>query len=121
MLLFWELGKRIFSVLVDVQHYFGNSLPPQVKVLEPVCLEDALGRTAPFHVEWVNSREVSFYQSILDASCSGFQKLTIVPRCSKFRWKLAFEIVLDGVVLSAKNIRFVISTRIQMLICITHG
>ena len=56
----WELGKRIFSVLVDVQHYFGNSLPPQVKVLEPVCLEDALGRTAPFHVEWVNSREVSF-------------------------------------------------------------
>ncbi|KAI9763521.1 MAG: hypothetical protein M1835_007798, partial [Candelina submexicana] len=34
-----------------------HQLPPQVELRKPVILEDACGRVAPFHLDFINSRE----------------------------------------------------------------
>ena len=34
-----------------------NELPPQILLQEPVILHDPLGRIAPFHLEFINSRD----------------------------------------------------------------
>lgn len=54
-----DTGKRIFGIVIDMQKLFWTFLPQQISHQQPVYLEDVLGRIAPFHIEWVNTREVS--------------------------------------------------------------
>jgi hypothetical protein len=49
---------RIYHAVIDLQQS-ANRLPAQVEFQPPVILEDALGRRAPFHLEFVTSHKVS--------------------------------------------------------------
>jgi hypothetical protein len=47
------LEQHILEVKATVQ--MQRNLPPQVLLQQPVILHDALGRIAPFHLEFINS------------------------------------------------------------------
>lgn len=59
IMLVWRLGKVVFEMIGSVQRNLGNPIPAQITLQQVATLEDALGRTAPLHIEWLNSREVS--------------------------------------------------------------
>jgi hypothetical protein len=51
---------RIYNAVIELQHNT-NKLPQQVELQSPVILEDALGRKAPFHLDFVTSPKVSTF------------------------------------------------------------
>jgi hypothetical protein len=59
-----ETNMRIFAMVVEMQKLLQNELPPQVDRQQPVYFEDALGRIAPFHVEFICSFEA--FQAVLE-------------------------------------------------------
>ncbi|KAI9710409.1 MAG: hypothetical protein M1812_007445 [Candelaria pacifica] len=57
-----QQAEWIQSLIQTVQHQQVmlqqlQKLPPQVELRKPVILEDACGRVAPFHLDFINSRE----------------------------------------------------------------
>ena len=59
VMLVWRLGRVVFEIVRGVHRYLGNPVPAQIVLQQVATLEDSLGRTAPLHIEWLNSREVS--------------------------------------------------------------
>jgi hypothetical protein len=59
MMLVWRLGRVVFDIVRGLHRYLGNPMPAQIMLQQAAILEDSLGRTAPLHLEWLNSREVS--------------------------------------------------------------
>jgi hypothetical protein len=49
---------KVFQIVLQIQRLI-TTIPAQVERQEPVYLLDALGRTSPFHLEFVRSPEVS--------------------------------------------------------------
>ena len=76
-------GKQVFSMISGIQKLFLRYIPPQISQQQPVYLEDVLGRVTPFHIEWVNSREVRTC-AFLSLYLKAF-KLTMLmsSRCSR--------------------------------------
>jgi hypothetical protein len=58
IVLVWRLGRVVVEMIRGVQRNLGNLLPAQIVLQQVATLEDALGRMAPLHIEWLNSREV---------------------------------------------------------------
>ena len=48
---------KIYTIVLDMQK-LQQHIPPQIDHQKPVLFEDAHGRIAPFHVEFINSFEV---------------------------------------------------------------
>ncbi|KAJ9607370.1 hypothetical protein H2200_008443 [Cladophialophora chaetospira] len=65
VVLVWRLGRVLFQLMVQLQKWLANPLPAQVLLQRVAILEDALGRTAPLHIEWLNSWEASQYPAKL--------------------------------------------------------
>lgn len=59
-----ESNAQIFTTVLQMQQVLSN-LPAQVDRQQPIIFEDAHGRLAPFHVEFVNSFAV--FQAVLEA------------------------------------------------------
>lgn len=59
-----QWNARIFDAVNQMQQLLGN-IPPQVGREQPVLFEDAHGRLAPFHVEFINS--YAAFQAVLEA------------------------------------------------------
>lgn len=57
-MLIWRLGKVVFEFIKCLQLNLRNPVPAQVILNQVAVLEDALGRIAPLHIEWLNSRDV---------------------------------------------------------------
>ncbi|KAL8991743.1 MAG: hypothetical protein Q9169_007691 [Polycauliona sp. 2 TL-2023] len=55
-----HMNLRVFQVILDVQDYL-KSIPEQIERQQPVYLNDALGRYAPFHLEFIRSRAALTY------------------------------------------------------------
>lgn len=51
-----SVNVRVFQVILDIQNHLKN-IPGQVERQQPVYLNDALGRYAPFHLEFIRSSE----------------------------------------------------------------
>ncbi|KAL8717622.1 MAG: hypothetical protein Q9181_008301 [Wetmoreana brouardii] len=51
-----RMNMRVFQVILNVQNLL-LSIPEQVERQQPVYLNDALGRYAPFHLEFIRSAE----------------------------------------------------------------
>ena len=51
-----SMNIRVFQMILDIQNLLRN-IPGQVERQQPVYLNDALGRYAPFHLEFVRSSE----------------------------------------------------------------
>ncbi|KAL8816967.1 MAG: hypothetical protein Q9223_004116 [Gallowayella weberi] len=51
-----SMNLRVFQVVLEVQNLL-KRIPGQVERQEPVYLNDALGRYAPFHLEFIRSKE----------------------------------------------------------------
>ncbi|KAL8798929.1 MAG: hypothetical protein Q9182_006276 [Xanthomendoza sp. 2 TL-2023] len=51
-----SMNLRVFQVVLEVQNLL-KSMPGQVERQQPVYLNDALGRYAPFHLEFIRSKE----------------------------------------------------------------
>ena len=62
--IFRATNMKIYSMIMDMQN-IQCRLPPQVDRQQPVYFEDAHGRVAPFHVEFINSFEVNTYETIV--------------------------------------------------------
>lgn len=58
----WHI--RIFNAVTQMQQLL-CSIPPQIEREQPVLFEDAHGRLAPFHVEFINS--YGAFQAVLEA------------------------------------------------------
>lgn len=56
---------KIYETVLDMQKIFQTQLPPQIDRQLPVYLEDAHGRVAPFHIEFINSFEA--FQAVMEA------------------------------------------------------
>jgi hypothetical protein len=54
---------KIYEMVLDMQK-LQFQLPAQVDRQQPVCFEDAHGRIAPFHVEFINSFEA--FQAVME-------------------------------------------------------
>lgn len=52
-------------MVMEMQAIIRQQLPPQVEQQQPVLFEDAHGRIAPFHIEFINTFEV--FQAVLEA------------------------------------------------------
>jgi hypothetical protein len=57
-----ETDMKIYTIVLDLQK-LQQDLQPQIDRQQPVLFEDAHGRVAPFHVEFINSFEVRFIDS----------------------------------------------------------
>jgi hypothetical protein len=57
-----ETNMKIYSIVLDLQK-LQHDLPAQIDRQQPVLFEDAHGRVAPFHVEFIISFEVRFIDS----------------------------------------------------------
>ncbi|KAI4131239.1 MAG: hypothetical protein LQ338_001332 [Usnochroma carphineum] len=51
-----SMNLRVFQVLLDIQNIL-KTVPGQIERQQPVVLNDALGRYAPFHLEFIRSPE----------------------------------------------------------------
>jgi hypothetical protein len=49
---------KVFQIVLQIQQFI-TRIPGQVERQQPVYLLDALGKTSPFHLEFVRSAEVS--------------------------------------------------------------
>jgi hypothetical protein len=49
---------KVFQIALEIQQAV-TRIPGQVERQQPVYLFDALGKTSPFHLEFVRSAEVS--------------------------------------------------------------
>lgn len=58
-MLVWRLGKVLFEFIKCLQTNLRSPMPAQVMLKQVAVLEDALGRMAPLHIEWLSSRDVS--------------------------------------------------------------
>lgn len=52
-----SLNIRVFQAILDLQNLLLSSIPGQIERQQPVFLNDALGRSAPFHLEFIRSPE----------------------------------------------------------------
>lgn len=59
-----ESNIRIFAKVLQMQQQLSN-LPAQVDRQQPIVFEDAHGRIAPFHVEFINT--FAAFQAVLEA------------------------------------------------------
>jgi hypothetical protein len=50
-------NMKIYEIVLDMQKALQTQLPPQIDRQQPVYFEDAHGRVAPFHIEFINSLE----------------------------------------------------------------
>lgn len=70
-----ESNMRVFATVLQIQQVL-SEIPAQVNLQQPVILEDAHGRLAPFHIEFINSFTV--FQAVLEArfhDVPGFKKV----------------------------------------------
>lgn len=51
-----SMNLRVFQVVLDIQNLL-KTIPGQIERQQPVFLNDALGRYAPFHLEFIRSPE----------------------------------------------------------------
>lgn len=52
-----DMNLKIYTIVLDTQK-LQSIIPPQIDRQQPVLFEDAHGRIAPFHVEFINCFEV---------------------------------------------------------------
>jgi hypothetical protein len=57
------IGRRltihVFQMVHNIQKILINGMPNQVDLQKPVYLLDALGKPAPFNLDFIRSKEVS--------------------------------------------------------------
>jgi hypothetical protein len=53
-----QTNVQVFQIVLQIQKFI-TTIPGQIERQEPVYLLDALGKTSPFHLEFVRSSEVS--------------------------------------------------------------
>lgn len=52
------MNVKVFQIVLEIQQVV-TRIPGQVERQQPVYLLDALGKTSPFHLEFIRSAEVS--------------------------------------------------------------
>jgi hypothetical protein len=57
-------NMKIYNLVLDIQR-LQCRVPPQVERQQPVYFEDAHGRVAPFHIEFINSFEA--FRAVMEA------------------------------------------------------
>lgn len=77
-----ESNVKIFAHVLQLQQQLSN-LPPQVDRQQPIVFEDAHGRIAPFHVEFINTFAV--FQAVLEAR---FQDVPGLKKVKSFEYAL---------------------------------
>ena len=55
--LFRRTNVKVFQIVLEIQQQI-TRIPGQVKFQQPVYLIDALGKSSPFHLEFIRSPEV---------------------------------------------------------------
>ncbi|KAE8442530.1 hypothetical protein EG329_003245 [Mollisiaceae sp. DMI_Dod_QoI] len=63
MLKVLDTNMKIYSIVLNMQELQQN-MPPQIDRQQPVIFDDAHGRIAPFHVEFINSFEA--FQAVME-------------------------------------------------------
>ena len=58
-------NMKIYETVLDTQKASQAQIPPQIDRQQPVYLEDAHGRVAPFHIEFINSLDA--FQAVMEA------------------------------------------------------
>jgi hypothetical protein len=87
MLKVLETNMKIYEMVLDMQK-FQFQLPPQVVRQQPVYFEDAHGRVAPFHIEFINSFDA--FQAVMEVRfrhLPGLKKVQNVDTGIKFEEK----------------------------------
>jgi hypothetical protein len=72
-----ETNMKVYQIVLDMQSAIQNQLPAQMNRQQPVYFEDAHGRIAPFHVEFINSLEA--FQAVMEV------RFRHVPGLKKFQ------------------------------------
>lgn len=57
-------NMKIYEIVLDMQMTMHGRLPPQIHRQQPVYFEDAHGRIAPFHIEFINFLEA--FQAVME-------------------------------------------------------
>ncbi|USP81718.1 hypothetical protein yc1106_08992 [Curvularia clavata] len=55
---------KIYEIVLDMQKAVPTQIPPQIDRQQPIFFEDAHGRVAPFHIEFINSLEA--FQAVME-------------------------------------------------------
>jgi hypothetical protein len=71
-----ETNMKVYQIVLDMQKAIQTQLPLQIDRQQPVYFEDAHGRLAPFHVEFINSLEA--FQAVMEV------RFRHVPGLKKF-------------------------------------
>jgi hypothetical protein len=72
-------NMKIYQIVLDIQSAIQHQLPAQINRQEPVYFEDAHGRVAPFHIEFVDSLEA--FEAVMEV------RFRHVPGLKKFQRK----------------------------------
>jgi hypothetical protein len=72
-----ETNMKVYQIVLDMQSAIQNQLPAQIDRQQPVYFEDAHGRIAPFHIEFINSLEA--FQAVMEV------RFRHVPGLKKFQ------------------------------------
>ena len=115
MTLVWRLGQMIFEMILGWQQYLVNPLPAQVLLQKVAILEDALGRNAPLHIEWLNSCEASCNQRFCVVVTKGHHRYSTV------RWRHDSGTILGGPASSEWIILSSTKRPAKLSICRSHG
>jgi uncharacterized protein YhaN len=73
-----ETNMKIFQLILEMQKFQQKQIPLQVDRQQPVYFEDAHGRIAPFHTEFINSREA--FQAVMEVRFGHVPGLKMVQR-----------------------------------------
>jgi hypothetical protein len=72
-----ETNMKVYQMVLDMQSIFKHQLPAQIDRQQPTYFEDAHGRLAPFHIEFINSLEA--FQAVMEV------RFRHVPGLKKFQ------------------------------------
>jgi hypothetical protein len=72
-----ETNMKTYQMVLDMQSIIQHQLPVQINRQQPIYFEDAHGRFAPFHIEFINSLEA--FQAVMEV------RFRHVPGLKKFQ------------------------------------
>jgi hypothetical protein len=72
-----ETNMKVYQIVLNMQSTMQRQLPAQVDRQQPIYFEDAHGRLAPFHTEFINSFEA--FQAVMEV------RFRHVPGLKKFQ------------------------------------
>jgi hypothetical protein len=102
-----ETNMKVYQMVLDMQSSM-HQLPSQINRQQPIYFEDAHGRLAPFHIEFINSLEA--FQAVMEVrfrhvpGLKKFQRNEYVLQESNGKKKLDLQIPWDSIFLPGRRV-----------------